>query len=269
MRNDETLNANTNYFCKKIFMSDFDYNIIRYDTIDSTNNEACRLIESGGIEKTTVLISDFQTSGKGAGSNKWESEEGKNLTFTVILKPDIAIEKQFYMNKLLSVALCDFISDNVEDEIVTIKWPNDIYVGNNKIIGILIKNYISDNKIKYSVWGVGININQEVFLSDAPNPISLKQITYKTYDLDVMLQEVMQHILSNYSLLFADRYVYINNLYHENLYKINCLQKFKIKGTEVTARVIRVNEYGQLEIEYGSKLHQFDFKEIEWVVGEW
>ncbi|MDO4510634.1 MAG: biotin--[acetyl-CoA-carboxylase] ligase [Bacteroidales bacterium] len=146
------------------------------------------------LPSTTVVYTDRQTAGRGQKGNSWESEDGKNLAFSFLLKnPAIEPARQFYISEGVSFAVAEMLSVYVPEGI-TIKWPNDIYYRDKKICGILIEHTLSGSRIGHSIIGVGININQERFVSDAPNPISLKNITGQDYDLERMLRDLNESI---------------------------------------------------------------------------
>ena len=126
------------------------------------------------LPHATVVSTYNQTAGRGQRGNSWESEPHKNLTFSVLLKPQhIIAREQFYISEIVSVAIVNTLRKYIIDQPIAIKWPNDIYVNDDKICGILIENTLSGYSISQSIAGIGININQQTFLSNAPNPISL------------------------------------------------------------------------------------------------
>ena len=142
---------------------------------DSTN-DFLRQYTPGEDEDMTVVWTDFQRKGRGQGSNQWESEAGKNLTFSVLIHPDkVRAQDQYIISMAVAETMHRFLSGMV-DAAIQIKWPNDIYVGDSKIGGILIENHLSGEHIKDCIIGIGLNVNQTVFVSDAPNPISMRMI---------------------------------------------------------------------------------------------
>ena len=155
----------------------FPFPLVALDETASTNqylSQLCNQLQESVAELTTVTA-EFQTAGKGQRGNTWEAEEGKNLLFSFVLYPSfLEARRQFILSQIVSLAIKEELS-RWSDEI-TIKWPNDIYWKDKKICGILIENDLSGHHIRRSIAGIGININQEVFNSDAPNPFSLKQI---------------------------------------------------------------------------------------------
>jgi BirA family biotin operon repressor/biotin-[acetyl-CoA-carboxylase] ligase len=157
-------------------------NLIELDITDSTNEYSKKLIKKGPVEEGTVILADFQTKGKGQKDGYWESEKGKNLTFSIILYPNfLDIQKQFYLSMSISIGIVEFLSHlSVKSKI---KWPNDICINNKKVAGILIENSIKRNIISSSIIGIGINVNQTEFKSSAPNPTSLYLELNKTFDI--------------------------------------------------------------------------------------
>lgn len=139
------------------------------------------------------VVADFQTAGRGCGTNTWESERGKNLTFSLLLHPVMMpARQQFVISKAVSVALCKVLSRYAAG--FSIKWPNDIYWNDRKIAGILIENRLQGALVKDSIVGIGLNVNQSVFLSDAPNPVSLCQITGCDIDREALLCEILKQL---------------------------------------------------------------------------
>ena len=185
------------------------WKIIHIDETDSTNrwlkDKASKAEALGFAPQTlrlqplntntsenTVVWTDYQTAGRGCGTNTWESERGKNLLFSMLIHPmDIAANEQFRITEAVSVALCQTLQAYINNK-VEIKWPNDIYVGDKKICGILIENRLQGNTIKESIIGIGLNVNQTTFKSDAPNPVSMRQLTGKETDLEELLQAFLR-----------------------------------------------------------------------------
>lgn len=168
-------------------------NIIWLDSVDSTNSEALRRLPE--LPSGTVLAAREQTAGRGQRGNTWFSEPGKNLTFSIVLKygegwlEPLAASQAMWLNYLISVAVVDFLQSHAIW--CKVKWPNDIYVGQNKICGILIENTLAGDKLAASVIGVGININQREFPQLA-NATSLWSLTGKTPSLEKCLEQVLE-----------------------------------------------------------------------------
>ena len=155
--------------------------IIRLVETDSTNNYLREQSAKARLPEGSLVIADFQTAGKGQVGNSWESEAGKNLMFSILLYPDsLPANRQFLISQIASLSVKETLEGYTDS--VKVKWPNDIYWKDRKICGMLIENDLSGQHLYCSVIGIGLNINQEIFRSDAPNPVSLTQITGKAYD---------------------------------------------------------------------------------------
>jgi BirA family biotin operon repressor/biotin-[acetyl-CoA-carboxylase] ligase len=149
-----------------------------------------------------TIRTDYQTAGRGQAGNSWESERGKNLLFSTLLRyPEIDAAEQWRLSMLVAVAVREAVAeamrqkgDETESKNIQIKWPNDIYYKDKKLVGILIENILAGRKIAYTIAGIGINVNQTAWLSNAPNPISIKQITGKEYNIECILEHFIDAI---------------------------------------------------------------------------
>jgi len=241
--------------------------IIRLDTVDSTNNYAIKLLKEQNniFWDGTIVISKFQADGRGQIENKWESEADKNLLLSIIIFPEkLEASLQFILSKYVCLAIFNYLKNkNINAQI---KWPNDIYVANKKIAGILIENTIQGVFIKTSIFGIGLNINQIKFSENTKNAISLKNILNQEFDL----QTELNLLISEFNILF-DRlqrkdYKYFDNLYLNNLYKLNVVSIFKNKTQTFEAKIIGITNLGQLVVERINNLKEiYDFKEIQFI----
>ncbi|NVO01765.1 MAG: biotin--[acetyl-CoA-carboxylase] ligase [Bacteroidetes bacterium] len=244
--------------------------IIEIKTVNSTNEYARKLSKETKEIDGTIVFAIEQTAGKGQDGNYWESEPDKNLTISVILKP-IFLEPNlcYLLNKTIALGVADFVKSNLPDQSssVKIKWPNDIYVDNKKIAGILIQNSFLGNSFSESIVGIGININQTKFLSDAPNPVSLKNITGKNLPLKNSLKNLCSFLDKRYQQLQNLKIETINEEYRSELYRLNELSEFIISKKKVSAKITGVSEYGKLIIEQKNKeISEFDLKEISFLI---
>ncbi len=241
-------------------------NIVSYENLTSTNTEASVLLKKNELPEGTVIHSDFQTSGKGQPGNKWESEKGKNLLISIILYPEsVTPEEQFLISMTLSLGICDFIDRQLAGS--KIKWPNDIYVKDDKIAGILIENSIMGDRIESTVAGIGININQEEFPGEIRNPVSLKMITGEEYDRDICLKQLLYDLDKRYKfLLYGDRQN-IRSDYISRLYRFNEPHKYKTAKKIFTGRITDISTSGILSIkDENGKIRGYSFKEIDFVL---
>ena len=250
---------------KKDFCIFSDSKIVRLLDTTSTNCHLLRLSENEHLPEGSIVVAHNQTNGRGVAGNSWESQPGANLIFSVILYPtSVKASGQFIISKAISLAVHDFLSEYLSAG-VSVKWPNDIYVGEKKITGILIENFICGNYVSKTVAGIGLNINQEHFVSDAPNPVSLRQLTGKTYNLETCLQVLHRCIAIRYHEMRtnANR---INSDYLQRLYRFGVMHKYHADGENFEAIITGVNHYGMLEITTASgKDRTFGFKEVQFL----
>lgn len=238
--------------------------IVRFDSLESTNETARQLIQERKLKEGAVIWATEQTKGRGHGTNSWESEKGKNLTFSIILQPTfIEITSQFVISKAISLALRDFLGLYTQG--VRVKWPNDIYVDDKKIAGILIENSIINNRIEYCIAGIGLNINQEKFLSDAPNPVSLLHITGSEVNPDEAMNLLLGFIETRYEQLKKGEHQVIDREYLAYLYRINEPHEFITKGRKFRGMITGIDKIGRLLIETGpEEVLMFDFNEVSY-----
>ena len=239
--------------------------VIYLPTCHSTNEIATSLTGKPEIFEGTVIISSIQTAGKGQRGNTWEAEPYKNLTFSLILKPNfLKVNQQFNLNIAISLAVYDLLT-NYLGEKVKIKWPNDIYVESpgfsKKICGILIQNTIKKDSLENSIVGIGLNINQQSFAET--KAISLLNISQKEHDLEIIFSQLMEKIEGRYLQLKESP----DNLIREYLkvlywYK----QPHTFKASDFfKGMIVGIDEIGRLKIETGGIIRHFNFKEVEFV----
>jgi BirA family transcriptional regulator, biotin operon repressor / biotin---[acetyl-CoA-carboxylase] ligase len=239
-------------------------NLVSLEEVASTNVYLkSRISESEAEVEGLVIVAKNQYAGRGQRGNEWESEKGKNLTFSIFLKPNILVKHQFLISKVVSLGIIDFLED-LKISTPKIKWPNDIYCDDNKIAGILIENSIKENKIYSSVVGVGLNVNQIQFNS-GDNPTSLNIELNNTFDIEELLYQLLFFIERRYLLLKASNESLIDSDYLHYLYKMNQPNRFKVKGKEITGVIIGVSLIGKLQVKINENIEEFDLKEIEFL----
>lgn len=239
-------------------------NLMFFENLPSTNTHAADLLKKNNLQEGTIIYTNYQPEGRGYSGNRWESEDGKNLLTSIVLFPSfINPEDQFNISMTISLGICDFLIRNIPD--CSIKWPNDIYVNNDKIAGILIENSISGDRIENTIAGIGLNINQEKF-SDAPNPVSLRILTGKSFVLNTCLNQLSKDLDKRYKQLIAGSPDQINIEYNSKLYRLNQWFKFRDSKGIKTGRILSTGEYGRLKIEsQDGKQNEYNFKEIEFI----
>ena len=239
--------------------------LIKLDAINSTNSFLKDLATNSTLEKFTVVVTDHQTSGRGQINNLWESEPYKNLTFSIFTPlKKMSIEHQAFLNFAVSVAIYEVLSSRSIPKL-SIKWPNDILSDNQKICGILIETTFSQHHIKNTIIGIGLNVNQDTFSKTLPNASSLKIIMKKEYDLEPLMNSIIENIQSKISLVEKGDYDTIHKQYHAVLYKKGVPTTFIDKKTNsfFMGIIIGVNSKGYLQIQKGDdSIANYDIKEI-------
>ncbi|MFH0896359.1 MAG: biotin--[acetyl-CoA-carboxylase] ligase [Bacteroidota bacterium] len=242
--------------------------IIVLNSISSTNDYACDLIQRKTATSGMIIRAFMQTEGRGHGTNVWISPSGENLTFSLILFPEkLHASKQFVLTQILCLSILDFLTELAGDQQFRIKWPNDIYSGEKKICGILIENAITGEWITHSVMGAGININTTEFPKTLPNPVSLKLITQQSHRVDQCLDLLIKKMNCRFALIDEEFHKQLDEEYEKNLFRKDALHKFIYQDKEIEATIRGVCEFGQLVLEKkdGSQLI-CGFKEIEYSI---
>jgi BirA family biotin operon repressor/biotin-[acetyl-CoA-carboxylase] ligase len=232
---------------------------------ESTNTLASGLIQAESVTEGTIIYTDYQSAGRGQKGNRWVSEEGKNLLFSLVLYPGMVQPgDQFIISIFVSLGICDFLKALIPG--CKIKWPNDIYTGDDKIAGILIENSIISNTISNSIAGIGLNINQEEFPDELMNPVSLKLITGKEHDPYFCLKQLAGFLDLRYKQVISGSRDALRKEYVTSLYRLNRWCRFK-SGTGIfDGRIVSVTDSGCLKIEEKSgNIREFAFKEIEFI----
>lgn len=218
------------------------------------------------LPEGTVIMAENQYAGRGQVESNWHVEPGKNLTFSILLYPEfLAPAAQFTLNMAVSVAIQHALK-TLTGEGLTIKWPNDIYFGTKKIGGILIENVLSGNRIKASIIGIGINVNQEVFeagLEDRAG--SVYQILHQHVNLISLLAQICSHIEVRYLKLRAGNYKILREEYLNFLYRFNIKAPYRQNGQIIEGKIVDVSDTGFLSMETGSGIMSYNFKEIEFI----
>jgi len=222
-------------------------NIIHVETLASTNSYLKELAHKQVLEEGTAVVANNQTEGRGQRGNSWESEAGKNIACSILLCPSFLPVQRFF---LLSEAIALGVKETLDAYIggITLKWPNDVYYGERKLAGILIENELTGNEYSLSVAGIGLNINQERFLSNAPNPVSLKQITGREHDTETLLREMVENILCCYERLKAGDTEHIIRMYHDALYRKTGFHRYEDNEGIFYACIDRVSDDGLLHL---------------------
>ena len=235
------------------------FKILEYEELDSTNNQAEKL-GWGVLEDKMVVLTRKQTQGRGQIGNRWESEPGKNISMTVVFRPKaLAAGEQFAISMVIALGTCEFISCYAEE--CSVKWPNDIYVEDKKISGILIEHSIMGAYVGGSLCGIGVNVNQECFVSDAPNPVSLFQLTGVELPLEKALEELLECIGKRYEQVYD--YAALDRDFLQVMYRRSGEFDWEDEHGSFRASIAGVNEYGQLILKDSEGMERvYGFKEV-------
>ena len=265
--------------------------------IDSTNAYLQRKQSEADI-RNWVVSADEQTAGKGMGSNGWESEVGKNLTFSLALDMSfLPAERQFLLSEAVALGLIHVLDDVLVEDMsyrgfpsidtlppnigrydmegkpsvsmpskLHIKWPNDIYYENHKLAGILINSTIKANMMDVSVVGIGLNVNQMQFQDWPTHPISLRQITGKEYDLWSLLEQVAESIINKVEVLKTEP-TDIEQDYLKRMFRYRTWADYEVCGKVLQLFMTGVDAFGRLMmVDEAGKEYCFDVKEIKFVL---
>ncbi len=234
--------------------------VITLDTVGSTNSYVAS--RAGSLGHGDIVMAVEQTAGRGQRGNSWEAEPGLNLTLSMLLRPSgVEAACQFDISRAVALGTARMLQSLLPEKKVLIKWPNDIYVDDRKIAGILIENTLTGRLIERSIAGIGININQTRFLSDAPNPVSVAQLTGLTYTLPPLAERLGQEILAALGLpaeklcVEYDSLLWRRDGYHP--YRDNLLH------TDIEARITAIGPMGHLTLTTVSgESRTYAFKEV-------
>ena len=236
------------------------FKIVQIDSGLSTNIYAQKLLRLENVQEGLVLQTDFQKDGKGQHEKKWEAEIGKNLLFSILLQPNLTVEKQFLLSKAVSVGLKNYI-DSLSVGDIKIKWPNDILVNGEKLAGILIENSIYGTLIKSSVVGIGFNVNQLHFEDFQRPATSLAKLSGKLFNLKETLENLLISIKSAYKLMSASPNK-LDKIYLQGLYGIGQPMTFEDKNGKFIGVILGVLPNGRIQLNHNGKLKDYDLKEL-------
>ena len=237
--------------------------IYHFDTTASTNDDA----RDEKYREGDVVWADFQTAGRGQRGHEWHSRKGENLTFSVVLEPTfVPIAEQFSVSEVVALSLVDMLAEyGIEAKI---KWTNDIYVGDRKLVGILIEHSLAPTSLRRTVVGVGINVNQTEFDASLPNPVSMAQLLGKELDAEKVLNCFISHLQRNYEVLRSGGNTELHDRYNALLYRKNEYHIYALpSGEKFSAKIVGTAPSGALRLENKSGgTKDYLFKEVEFVI---
>ncbi len=237
--------------------------IYHLDITASTNDDA----RDAKYHEGDVVWADFQTAGRGQRGHEWHSRKGENLTFSVVLEPTfVPIAEQFSVSEVVALSLVDMLAEyGIEAKI---KWTNDIYVGDKKLVGILIEHSLASTTLRRTIVGVGINVNQTEFNPSIPNPVSMAQLLGKELNAEEVLQHFLKRLQNNYEMLREGGKTRLHDRYNELLYRKNEYHTYALpSGEKFSAKILGTAPNGALRLEdEQGKTKDYLFKEIEFVI---
>jgi BirA family transcriptional regulator, biotin operon repressor / biotin---[acetyl-CoA-carboxylase] ligase len=236
--------------------------LIWLKTTDSTNSYLQNLVKESKIPEGTLVIADEQTLGRGQRGNQWESSSGENLTFSFVIYPEfLGLGEQFMLSKIIALAIFDLLKKFTKD--VKIKWPNDIYIGRNKIAGILVENVIKGPKILSTIVGIGLNVNQKIFSEELLFASSLSLKTGSDYKLSIILNDLISCLNSRYNDLKMTNYEKLNHEYLNALYQYMEFSDYCANNEMFNAKIVGIEDDGRLcLLTKNNELFKFAFKEV-------
>ena len=249
------------FFAKTLF---FGKNIEFLTECHSTNDEMLHRVRFGGVSEGAILWSDYQLKGKGQRGNTWESQRGKNLLFSIFLKPGfLRLRDQHFITFTGALAIRDFLLETGINAPVKIKWPNDIYMVDKKLAGILTESSIYQGILENVVLGIGLNVNQASF--DTPTATSIRIVTGEEYDREELLEILCGFLEKYYLLLKAGKKDFIKDQYEKSMLWINERHVFAKDSNEFTGEILGIDEKGWLKIKTNNQVKTFNFREIQFI----
>lgn len=233
----------------------------------STNTVAQQLQRENRASEGCTVITGHQTAGRGQRGNQWEAAAHENLTLSVVWHPTfLAATEQFLLSQAVALAALDWagrwLGASAEASL-RVKWPNDLYVGNQKLGGILIENTLSGSKIQCSIVGIGLNVNQQVFA--VPTATSLGQLTGRPYDLAEAAARLLECLEARYLQLRAGRVGQLRQAYLAALYRYRQPHRFLVDGQETTGEIVGVEADGRLAVRLAGGVRYFGLQEIRYL----
>lgn len=241
-----------------IFQQSIGSQVFRFEECSSTNDVMRNLSEINTAHHGAVVMSNFQTHGRGQAGNIWESISQKNIMLSVlVMPPSILADEQVYLNLFACLSVFDFVNAYFPNQ-TKIKWPNDIYVNDKKIAGLLIENSIQGTSIKNSIIGIGININQQQF--ENAHAISFSVLLKKDIELDTCRNELLVFLNKRYEELSLHLKYKLMNDYLNVLYKKEVKSMFKVGNEMLEGEIIGIDNFGRLKLKVENEIKLFAFK---------
>lgn len=223
--------------------------VVFLEETTSTNDVASSLISSDKATEGTLVLTDFQTKGRGQRGNGWASNKGENLLMSLIFKPEwLSAKDTFLLNMCVALGVYDYVVLRADSH-VGIKWPNDILADKKKIAGILIENTFRGSSLSWSIAGIGVNLNQTKFKEGFKHAISLHMISRMNFVPQQEAVELRRNIFYWYEILMSCNSKVIKETYHQRLFGLNELRNYKYRGSLIQGSIRGVDNMGRLVVE--------------------
>ncbi len=256
------------FIINKVSNSEFPtigYPFVELVEVASTNSYAIDTVQANLAVHGTTFFAHSQTAGKGQRGKQWLTEPSSNIIVSCVVDTSfLSLNQQFPFSACVALAAKDFLSKYAGEE-TSIKWPNDIYWRDRKAAGILIENVVRGNQWPWAVVGIGMNINQTSFSPALKNPVSLKQITGKTFDSVSLTKELCACLDARYQQLKRGDSSSLFENYNNHLFRKNETVKFNKANESFECTVKGVDPTGKLVVD-GAIQDSFSFGEVEWVL---
>ena len=239
-----------------------------FETLPSTN-DVCSELAAAGAPEGLVVAAHRQTAGRGQRGNKWQSTPGQSLTFSLLLRPAwLGVREQFALSEAVALGLADWLRPQLAaHHAVRLKWPNDLYVDDRKLAGVLIETAYSGPQLGQAVVGIGINLNQRAFPPELPNPVALTQLTVQEHEPESTLQQVLGCLARRYEQLARSGRTAIDADYAQALYRRGLPTWFEADGRRFQAIIEGVSPLGELLLREGKKTpRRYTFNQVHQVV---
>ncbi len=236
-----------------------------FTQVDSTNTEAKRLIDAGAVKEGLVITADYQTQGRGQYGRVWDSKLGQNMIMSIVIAPIfLKVKDQFSLNIIASLAVVELAKEYCKNAI-SVKWPNDVYVGSKKLSGILIQNFIQGDQINKSIMGIGINVNQQIWPDEVTRATSLSLEAKALLDRDKITNDFCIHLDKMYKKLqlFPEE---MKKHYTSLLFRRGVLSAFEKADGVFVGEIQGIDEIGKLEIKVDGLVKSFTHGEISQII---
>lgn len=238
---------------------------IHFSQVDSTNTEAKRLIDAGAVKEGLVITADYQTQGRGQYGRVWDSQQGQNMIMSTVIAPVfLKVKDQFSLNIIASLAVVELATEYCGNAI-SVKWPNDVYVGSKKLSGILIQNFIQGDRINKSIMGIGINVNQQIWPDEVTRATSLSLEAKTQLNRDKITKDFCIHLDKMYKKLqlFPEE---MRQRYTSLLFKRGVQSSFAQGDEKFIGEIKGIDEIGKLEIKVNGEIKSFTHGEISQII---